>query len=449
MFIFLNIQGCLTAPRANEDFLSSDKVPNKTSAYRPTGDSPWSLSKRQFSYIHVWPDLQINWRVALGTAIGFVGGCLGSVGGVGGGGIYVPMLILIIGFDQKSSAALSKCMVMGASAATVFYNFQATSRTIDYDLALIFQPMLMLGISIGVTCNVIFPNWLVTIFLLVIFTGTSLKTFLNAISLWKKETFEKMLAEHGALDGMSPEIGLENEQYKVLEPVEDDASKPLCSNMNWKGLAVLFFVWISFLILQILKNKSATCSSLFWIYNILQVPVAVAVFLNKAVSLYRRNKEGECFTCSPKVHWTISMLALCSLSGLLAGFVGGLLGLGGGFILGPLFVELGVPPQVSSATATFVMLFSSSMSVIEYHLLHRFPVLFGIYLFAVNVAAGLVSQYFLQKIVMLLGRASVIIFIVCFVVFASGICLGGYGIEEIIISLQNRYYMGFSSICTD
>jgi len=33
----------------------------------------------------------------------------------------------------------------------------------------------------------------------------------------------------------------------------------------------------------------------------------------------------------------------------MAGMVGGLLGLGGGFILGPLFLELGIPPQVPSS----------------------------------------------------------------------------------------------------
>jgi hypothetical protein len=33
--------------------------------------------------------------------------------------------------------------------------------------------------------------------------------------------------------------------------------------------------------------------------------------------------------------------------GMMAGVVGGLLGLGGGFIMGPLFLELGIPPQVT------------------------------------------------------------------------------------------------------
>lgn len=33
--------------------------------------------------------------------------------------------------------------------------------------------------------------------------------------------------------------------------------------------------------------------------------------------------------------------------------------------------------QVSSATATFAMTFSSSMSVVEYYLIKRFPVPYG------------------------------------------------------------------------
>lgn len=45
----------------------------------------------------------------MATVIGFLGSAFGTVGGVGGGGIFVPMLNLIVGFDAKSAAALSKC----------------------------------------------------------------------------------------------------------------------------------------------------------------------------------------------------------------------------------------------------------------------------------------------------------------------------------------------------
>ena len=45
-------------------------------------------------------------------------------------------------------------------------------------------------------------------------------------------------------------------------------------------------------------------------------------------------------------NWKIHQIILYCSFGIVAGLVGGLLGLGGGFILGPLFLELGIPPQV-------------------------------------------------------------------------------------------------------
>jgi hypothetical protein len=53
--------------------------------------------------------MKFGWRIVLGSFVGFIGAAFGSVGGVGGGGIFVPMLTLIMGFDPKSSTAMSKC----------------------------------------------------------------------------------------------------------------------------------------------------------------------------------------------------------------------------------------------------------------------------------------------------------------------------------------------------
>ena len=70
-------------------------------------------------------------------------------------------------------------MITGAAASTVYYNLKLRHPTldmpiIDYDLALLFQPMLMLGVSIGVAFNVIFADWMVTVLLLILFVGNSL-----------------------------------------------------------------------------------------------------------------------------------------------------------------------------------------------------------------------------------------------------------------------------------
>lgn len=72
----------------------------------------------------------------------------------------------------------------------------------------------------------------------------------------------------------------------------------------------------------------------------------MAVYLYQAVGLYQRGRvidsEGYEHT-----HWQLNHLILTSVFALLAGIVGGLLGIGSGFVMGPLFLELGIVPQVS------------------------------------------------------------------------------------------------------
>lgn len=77
----------------------------------------------------------------------------------------------------------------------------------------------------------------------------------------------------------------------------------------------------------------------------MQVPIAVSVTLYEATCLYtgRRVIESK---GKQDMNLKAHQLVLYCCCGVLAGIVGGLLGLGGGFILGPLFLELGIPPQV-------------------------------------------------------------------------------------------------------
>eukprot|EP01018_Ginkgo_biloba_P002237 Gb_14529 [translate_table: standard] len=422
-------------------------------------------------YEHVWPAMKFNWQIIVGTIIGFFGAAVGSVGGVGGGGIFVPMLTLIIGFDAKSSTAISKCMIMGAAGSTVYYNLKLKHPTldlpiIDYDLAMLFQPMLMLGISIGVSFNVIFADWMVTVLLIILFLGTSTKAFFRGVETWKQETILKKEAERLRLEsgqsngkaedqeeveykplpsGPSDERNGSNESNVPRLPI--DASTTIWLNVRWKELGVLVFVWIAFLVLQILKTYSTTCSVKYWVLNLLQIPVAVSVSLYEAVCLYRGTKVIASKGAAG-VNWKIPQLVLYFFCGIMAGVVGGLLGLGGGFILGPLLLELGIPPQVSGATATFVMTFSSSMSVVEYYFLKRFPVPYASYFTAVCIIAAFCGQHIIRKLIILLGRASLIIFILAFVIFLSAITLGGEGIVSMVKKIEDGDYMGFENLCS-
>ncbi|CAN6576721.1 unnamed protein product [Malus baccata var. baccata] len=408
-----------------------------------------------------WPELKFSWRLVLATVIGFLGSACGTVGGVGGGGIFVPMLTLIVGFDTKSAAALSKCMITGASASSVWYNLRVPHPTkevpiIDYDLALLFQPMLMLGITLGVALSVVFPYWLITVLIIILFLGTSSRSCFKGAEMWKEETIlkkEYARQQEATVNSRGERTVLIDAQYESLLPKEEKSMMQiLMFNLRWERVLVLVALWVLFLLLQILKNDVTACSTWYWVLFCLQFPIALGVFGYESVKLCKEYKKrmstGNTESiCEASIAWTPIHIAFCALCGILGGTVGGLLGSGGGFVLGPLLLEIGVIPQVASATATFVMTFSASLSVVEFYLLKRFPIPYAIYLTSVSILAGFWGQFLVRRVVSILKRASIIVFILSSVIFASAITMGVIGIKMSLQMISNHEFMGFLDFC--
>ncbi|KAK7261582.1 hypothetical protein RIF29_27896 [Crotalaria pallida] len=409
-------------------------------------------------YQHVWPELEFGWQIIVGTLITIFGAAFGSVGGVGGGGIFVPMLVLVIGFDTKSATAISKCIIMGAAISTVFFNWKLKHPTLDvpitdYNLVLLIQPFLVLGISIGVILSEIFAGWMLTVLLIILFIGTSIKAFFKGLETWKKETtmkeeFQERVKILESTATCSGEV-----EYKSLPGSPDGGPQKETTKLEgsflgfgyWKELGLLAFVWLAYLVLQIIKTYTVPCSITYWIFNLLQIPVSLGVFLYQAIGLY----QGWRFISSKDqgTHWPFHHLILASVCAVLAGIIGGLLGVGSGFVMGPLFLELGILPQVASATATFGMAFSSSLSVVQYYLLNRFPISYALYLTLVAAVAAYIGQDIINKLVNRFGRASLIIFVLAFTIFVSTIALGGVGILDMVGKIQRNEYMGFEDLC--
>ncbi|KAL5740700.1 hypothetical protein ACOSP7_029582 [Xanthoceras sorbifolium] len=458
-FVLYLLSGFSVAILSAVVFLSDH--PNGSFANQTLLSSPNSHPTYLSSTDKVWPKLEFSWRLVLATVIGFLGSACGTVGGVGGGGIFVPMLTLIVGFDTKSAAALSKCMIMGASASSVWYNLRVPHPTkevpiLDYDLALLFQPMLLLGITLGVSLSVVFPYWLITVLIIILFIGTSSRSFFKGIQMWKEETIlKKEMAQRRETFVNSRGELLIDTEYDPLVPREEKTKLQILRfNIRWKWCLALLSVWACFLLIQVFKQNVTACGVWYWVLFFLQLPIALGLFGYEAVKLHKEHKKrmntGNIeYICEASIEWTAMHIAFCALCGILGGTVGGLLGSGGGFILGPLLLEIGVIPQVASATATFVMMFSSSLSVVEFYLLKRFPIPYALYLMAVSILAGFWGQYLIRKLVAILKRASIIVFVLSGVIFASALTMGVVGIEKSIRMIQNHEFMGFLGFCSE
>jgi Sulfite exporter TauE/SafE len=75
---------------------------------------------------------------------------ISASGGIGGGGILVPLLIIVFGFNPKYAIPLSNITILGSSITNVILNLpkrhpDADRPLIDWDLILLMEPITMAG----------------------------------------------------------------------------------------------------------------------------------------------------------------------------------------------------------------------------------------------------------------------------------------------------------------
>jgi hypothetical protein len=72
--------------------------------------------------------------------------------------------------------------------------------------------------------------------------------------------------------------------------------------------------------------------------------------------------------CEGDVYWDDESVVRLPLGCVFAGVLAGMLGVGGGMVMQPLMLELGLLPDVAAATAAFMMLFTASSTTLQFTL---------------------------------------------------------------------------------
>jgi len=164
-------------------------------------------------------------RDMAGTLAIFVGSTIAAGGGLGGGGLFVPVFVLIVGMSTKAASAMSQAAILGGSVVNLVMYFRLshpvrTHRPLpDLNCILIFEPMLLGGTIIGVLLNVIFPNILILICLLVTLLYATARTSRKAIQLWREESRQQQEQVSKTSSSPDPQV-----QASVNSNVEDSNS---------------------------------------------------------------------------------------------------------------------------------------------------------------------------------------------------------------------------------
>lgn len=197
----------------------------------------------------------------------FIASCISSAGGIGGGGLFIPILTIVAGVDLKTASSFSAFMVTGGSIANVACHMFIKSTKhggIDYDITLLTEPCMLLGVSIGVLCNLVLPEWLITILFAIFLAWSTFKTCKSGIFYWKleSEVLSRNLCINSENGGEEP---LLNEEPAGLIKLDIPLIK----------LGMLIMIWFSFFVLYLLRGNRYgqvwLCFLIFFEFNMLSL----------------------------------------------------------------------------------------------------------------------------------------------------------------------------------
>lgn len=230
------------------------------------------------------------------------------------------------------------------------------------------------------------------------------------------------------------------------------ATQPPSFRLPWRPLAQLLLLWLLFAAFQLGKEALPRCS---WSFALLLGCSAVlglalaAAFAHQSTRHQRPEQGGSAdpavrpilprgtpdsaghAACTPVgaggEGWTARQLASAMAVALLGGGVGGMVGLGGGMLLSPLFLELGVHPAAASATSGLLVLFSSSIAVLSFAAAGRLPLPWAALFAPICLAAAFVGTFVVGRWVRRSGRASSLVLLLACIMGAGAAVTAAVG----------------------
>ena len=426
--------------------------------FRPTPAGPRQL----------WPLQQRDILCALAI---FLATVLASAAGIGGGAVLVPLFTLLGQFTEHEAIPLSLATVFGASTTSTLATYMWLKHPlvphrhqIAYDVALMLMPATLLGATAGVFLNKLCPNWLIML-LLVLLCGYSGKRMLaKGFSTWAKESRERGGGEYVSVAQKEGDGGVELAKITPADDAAaDDGTRDLAAleaerakeaGVPWTALGMLLRTWVAVIALSALKGGHGTPSLLgvscgtkgYWALVLCNVPVMGA--LTRLAARYllgegRRKAQIGYEYAEGDVEWDSTKTSRYPALVSVAAVAAGMLGVGGGMVLGPIFLELGMNAQVSSATSTLMVLFMSSANVAQFMVFGMLDAQYATFYGCVGVVGALVGTKSAGALLKATGRTSIIVFFLASILLGSGVLMVATG----VIQLQKVGITSFRPIC--
>ena len=385
---------------------------------------------------------------------------LSSIGGIGGGGLLLPIYMLLGSFGIDYSVPLTIITVAGTSFVKFLilflkkHNISFKRDMIDYLLVMIIVPFDSNLSLFGYILNVTSPLWFLTINIFIILSIMATKMLCRGIELYNIETKSDNKIKY--IDGLPLQeipVSLIYIEGLELEVDSEDYKLAISDYEGDKEIDKYIYVSYTLIMFGILSGMSlirnyflSVCSNEYWIYITGQIIITTLIgvmVIFKVLDINQERINNNYHFLDTDIKYNQENIYLVGIS-TFTGIVSTFLGIGGGMIMTPILNSLGMLPEVVSATSSVTTFFSAIISIIQYMGGDLILPYYSIYFFFCGAIGGYMGANFTRFIVEFLNNRYLVLIILSVLVGTSCLLLSGINIDKL---MNDDNHSGFLNFC--
>ena len=380
---------------------------------------------------------------------------MSNASGLGGGLLFIPVLLLIMNFYPHEAIPISKIVIFAGALTSFMQNTRVkrpgrNTKALNYNLVIVNAPNLLIGTVLGVTLNKILPNAIILFLLCLLLFFYSYKTFKTFLKLYREESsgeLHSLSSQYNTISHNNNDINLQEER-----PIESELFKDQFL-LRWDKLKYILVPFLIMAGLSILRESEivSKCSSVYWVLMFAFLIIVLFYdyyIINHIETEYSYRKIINFPYDERDIVWTKPTIIKLAFIGLLAGFIAGVIGIGGGVVLGPILLDLGIHPIVGSVTTNMLVLITSSSTTFQFILFKMLNLQYGIICIIFSALGSYCGTYLVNTYVKKTGKQSFIVLVLFCVVIVSAVVLPLSSLLNIIDDYKKGYNIfEFESLC--
>jgi uncharacterized membrane protein YfcA len=338
-------------------------------------------------------EFPLTTQQTIGVALISVMNMLANAGGIGGGGIMIPFMMIFLNLPIAECIPLANSFALISSVTRFVINFNQVHpyrpwrKIIDYEVVTLTMPMVYLGTMLGVQISAYLSQLLLVLLLEVVLIYTLYKTTKKGIEIWIKEN-QKRKGHQPLIEERERKREMKRSRYttsisriKNGPPSEELKMITAAEGTHFTRdritkIISTFMVLFVCLFLIDHADREKLCSShianimikifafLFFVafcfgMTILSAKIIRDIHFIKRRDYYEFDESDIRFDKRSIIGF---LIAMCFLAGMLSG----ILGIAGGTIMSPLFLSLGMLPSVTAATNQYIGMVSSLSVTLQF-----------------------------------------------------------------------------------